>query len=53
MWFIGLAYWIAFGLLYGVHTGLNIYSHFKSRETRAVRGEDRGRARYIGERNLL
>jgi hypothetical protein len=36
MWFIGLAYWIAFGAMYAVHTGLNVYSHFKSRERRTV-----------------
>ncbi|HET7087646.1 MAG TPA: hypothetical protein VFL17_03250 [Anaerolineae bacterium] len=36
MWFIGLAYWIAFGAMYAVHTGLNIYSHFKTRETGTV-----------------
>lgn len=36
MWFIGLAYWIAFGATYAAHTGLNIYSHFKLRQTRGV-----------------
>lgn len=27
MWAIGVGYWIAFGLLYALHTALNIYSH--------------------------
>ena len=39
MWFIGMAYWIAFGVLYGLHTALNVYSH--RQKSASVSGEGR------------
>ncbi len=27
MWYVGTIYWIAFGVMYALHTFLNIYSH--------------------------
>ena len=36
MWYLGTAYWIAFGLMYAGHTLLNIYSHRGETRSRAV-----------------
>jgi len=31
LWVVGLAYWMAYAALYSVNTGLNIYSHRRSK----------------------
>lgn len=36
MWSIGTIYWIAFGVMYVIHTTLNIYSHRRKSPSAAV-----------------
>lgn len=34
LWYVDIAYWLAFGALYGIHTALNLYGHVLPRGTR-------------------
>jgi hypothetical protein len=38
MWYIGTIYWIGFGVMYAVQTGLNIYSHRRKAPMREGQG---------------
>lgn len=37
MWYVGMAYWIAFGAMYAAHTILNIYSHRRKASSMEMR----------------
>ncbi len=38
MWAVGVGYWIAFGVMYLLHTALNVYSHRRNPPVESPRG---------------